>query len=332
MKVKTEINTDLIINEYQRWPELALLGSKIKVELKKNRYSRLVILGMGGSAAAGDIVSGWSSNKECKEISVFKGYLPIKNFNETLVISCSASGNTEETLEMTSKAKLLGAEIITMSSGGLLKEKSKEWNSFHIEVPKTIAPRFALPFNLTALIRIASECFSLDVKEELEDSIKQMNLVKEETLEKQKSRNNRAISLALLLKNKIPKIFGDRTTFGVALRFKNSLNENSKNHAMAEFIPEVYHNEVEVWNERNKSFIPVILRSTAETEREKARIDKFTTLLEKRSRIVELRGQGNSILSELMTLVYLLDLVSFYLADSKKVDALSTNLIDYMKS
>ena len=70
--------------------------------LEKTKWSGILCLGMGGSAAGGDFISALSSFQGTVPILVQRDYvLPSWLNTDWLVISTSHSGNTEEALEAT---------------------------------------------------------------------------------------------------------------------------------------------------------------------------------------------------------------------------------------
>ncbi len=334
MKIESEllrVDRSSVYREYMRWPELARLGASVKLKTEVGNLDRVFLVGVGGSAAAGDIVAGWASTKKDVELLVFKGYVPVKDMRNTLVIACSASGNTLETINMAREAVERKAKIVLMSSGGKLEEMSRKWKVEHVPMPKTIAPRYALPFNITAITKIVSEVYSIESNSEIDDALSCMRKERNKLSPDKKEPRNRAIALAKLILGKVPKIYGSRITRGVAIRFKNSLNENAKKHACSETMPELFHNEVEAWEGESSSFVPFILRHSMEKKDEKSRIDRLVSLLCNVSAPIELRGEGRTSLAELMTLTYLLDFVSYYAAILSGTDPYPTKMIDKMR-
>ena len=86
---------------YDNWPMLARDAFKkdfSKIDLKD--IDHVVLSGMGGSGAIGDIIAAILSREDI-HVSVVKGYLLPKTVDEkTLVINTSISGNTKETLSI----------------------------------------------------------------------------------------------------------------------------------------------------------------------------------------------------------------------------------------
>jgi glucose/mannose-6-phosphate isomerase len=244
---------------------LAEKGAEVAIRLRQGRFRRALFLGVGGSASAGDIISGWMSIRHRLPFSVYKGYVPERDLRGTLAIACSASGETKETLRMTEWAIRRGAYVVSLSSGGRLAALSKKKRIPHVELPEIVAPRYVLPFLLFATISILREKFELvGVEEEVRDAIREMReLVRRVEVTVPVSRNE-SKQLARALLKPTPKIYGSTVTRGAARRFKNALNENAKKHASVDFAPELFHNEIEAWEGGGDNFLPIFLRHPKE--------------------------------------------------------------------
>ena len=94
-----------------------------------SEVDKVVILGMGGSAIGGDLVSSLAASEAKLPIIVHRDYgLPAFVDASTLVIASSYSGNTEETLS--SFEQVLGTEAkkLAITTGGKLKAMAEERN------------------------------------------------------------------------------------------------------------------------------------------------------------------------------------------------------------
>src|SRR5690606_28929696 len=99
----------------------------------------VVVLGMGGSGLAGDVLAAIAGPFVPVPIMVVKGYAaPSFVGPRTLCMATSFSGDTEETLESAAAAVAAGAHMVTMSSGGRLAELGRSWQAPHIPVPSDI--------------------------------------------------------------------------------------------------------------------------------------------------------------------------------------------------
>ena len=106
----------------------------------------VVVLGMGGSGIAGDLLTVIAGPFMAVPIVVHKGY-GIPNFigENTLVFAISFSGNTEETLEGAAEAMLTGGRMVCISNGGELREQANDWGVPHIKIADGIPmPRAGL--------------------------------------------------------------------------------------------------------------------------------------------------------------------------------------------
>src|SRR3954468_25052667 len=99
----------------------------------------VVVMGMGGSGIAGDILLAAAAPFMPVPVVVVKGYECPHFVDEgTLVFAVSFSGNTEETLEATTEAAMNGARIVAVTSGGELGKLASSWGAPVIGVPGTI--------------------------------------------------------------------------------------------------------------------------------------------------------------------------------------------------
>jgi len=108
---------------------------------------------MGGSALAALLSQSWPGYKVPFEVC--RNYdIPAYVGEKTLFIACSYSGNTEETLEALNNAGAKGAKIVVIAGGGKLVEQAKAKNYPLITLPQANQPRYAVFYNLNALISL----------------------------------------------------------------------------------------------------------------------------------------------------------------------------------
>lgn len=317
---------------YSEWPELARSGLKARVKVPRRDYRRVYFLGMGGSAAVGDILAGWLWGGHGLEAEVCKGTIPASDLDGSLAIACSASGRTRETLAMLKTAVERNATIVSMSHSGTLASESKKRGIPHIEMPPIVAPRYALPFMVFSCLPLLHSAFGLDSSGEASEALAGMERVLQRVGVGIPTERNPAKRLALRFLDKSLAIYGTRTTRGAGIRFKNEVNENSKKHAYYDEMPELLHNEIQAWEEPTRGFVPVFLRDEAESERESTLAEASVKLLADLGKgPVEVKGQGRSGLSRLLTMVYELEFVSYYMAIGLGCDPSPTPLIDRLK-
>lgn len=317
---------------YARWPALAREGFDVRVELPEKKVKKAYVLGMGGSASGGDIVAGWVSDRDGVEMAVFKGQLPMGDMSDSIALACSASGQTEETVEMMKTAVARHATVVSLSGGGKLKETSERLGVPHIQMPKAAAPRYMLPFMVFSTLAFVNRGLGLSCEKEAEEAFSAMESEGEEVGLSSQSPKNRAKDLALALLRRTPTIYGARVARGVGIRFKNVLNENAKMHALFDGVPDAFHNDIEAWEDPSTSFLPVFLRHTSESERDRVREDQMVAILSKSGKSpIQVRGRGRSSLAQLLSLAYRLDMTSYYAAVALGRDPFPTRLIDTLK-
>ena len=117
-----------------------------------------------------------------------------------------------------------------------------------------------------------------------------------------------------------------------AIRFKNSLQENAKLHAITENVIEACHNGIVAW-ERPSNIKPILIEGYDDYVKTK---ERWTILKEyfdsKNIDYKEVTSIRGSILSKLINLIYLLDFSSIYYAILLKIDPTPIDSINFVKS
>ncbi len=327
-----KVDSGQVYKAYRDWPALARSGFAVKFDPLRKKFNRAFVLGMGGSAAGGDIIAGWLSPRQDVEFAVFKGLVPVSEMDDTIVMACSASGQTKETVSMVKMAAKSDATIVCISAGGRLEEEAKTLGLQHLKMPKVVAPRYMLPFIVFSCLAVANASMGLKCEAEAEESISALEATSKQIDIDTPFSENASKQLAEKLIRATPAIFGDHVTRGVGIRFKNAMNENAKRHAYFDMMPDLFHNEIQAWEDPEKSFVPVFLRHTGEDQRDSKRAGAMRKMLVGLGKApIEARGTGDGILSQLMTMVYDLDMASYYVAVGLGRDPLQTSLIDRLK-
>ncbi|MFQ6113220.1 MAG: bifunctional phosphoglucose/phosphomannose isomerase [bacterium] len=312
------------------------LSKSVEIAFEADRILNICVTGMGGSAMSGDIVRTYLS--DVLKIPIFVNrYYSLPNFvdEHSLVIVTSYSGDTEETLEAYDVAGARHAKIICVTSGGLLGEKAKFDRHPIYLIPTGYPPRSALGY-LTVPILYSLHSMALTPNPEA-DILESVTLL--ERLAEQyhpNSEDNLAKEISYKLKDKIPLIYASVSRFeAVAFRWKTQLSENSKVLAFYNSFPELNHNEIMGWGplrEINRNFQVICLKDRDDHPKVKQRMSVTKEILEKKTApIIEVESQGNSLLARILSLVFLGDMVSFYLAILNQVDPTPVKNIDYLK-
>ncbi|HLG34857.1 MAG TPA: bifunctional phosphoglucose/phosphomannose isomerase [Bacteroidia bacterium] len=318
----------LIENFSKQLREAIEIGKKSEIHNPQSEIRNVIVTGLGGSGIGGTIVSEIVSGECPVPIVVNKDYfLPAFVNENSLVIVSSYSGNTEETIQAMEAALKAKAKIVCVTSGGKISEMAKKNNCDIITIPGGSPPRAALAYSLTQLFFILKK-FQLvksDFEKQLNDSI--ALLAAEEN-----NIRNEAMEIAEFLFNKIPVIYAADGYNGVATRFRQQLNENSKMLCWHHILPEMNHNELVGWAGGRDDLAIVILRNKTDYQRTQSRIEFSKKVFAQHTpHIKEIWSKGKTKLEQSIYLIHLTDWVSLFLAEKKGVDAVEVNIINQLK-
>jgi glucose/mannose-6-phosphate isomerase len=228
----------------------------------------ITFCGMGGSAIAGDVLRATYGDRLTLPVEVNRSpVLPAWVGPHSLVICSSYSGSTAETLACFDEARVRGARIVPITSGGTLGERAAELGMAAIRIPGGYLPRAALGYLAFALLG-AIEAVGLlpRLADDVHDAIALMEPLAGKLGPDVPSERNEAKSLAMRIGDRQPVIWGaDGVGSAAAARWKAQMNENGKVPAWAASLPELDHNEVVGWSgERGRGSFIVALRDEAE--------------------------------------------------------------------
>lgn len=315
---------------YDIWPELAEESYKKNLDkIDFKGINHIVFVGMGGSGVIGDTLLSILS-KTRMHICVVKGYhLPRTVDSRTLVVATSVSGNTQETLTVVDKAKKAGCKLAAFSSGGKLEEYCKKNRVEHRNIQMLNSPRTSFPAYLYSILNVLGPVIPTK-RSDIMESISALKKTHKQISSSNLNKTNPSIDLALWL-SETPLIYYPVGLQAVAIRFKNSLQENSKMHAFAEDVIEACHNGIVSW-ERPSKIRPVLIQGRDDYLKTKE-LWKVVKEYFKINKIDyrEVHSMGGSILSKIMNLVYLLDYASIYRAIIVGVDPTPVKSIDFVK-
>ncbi len=303
------------------------IGLKTDFNIQSNSIDKVLVTGLGGSGIGGTIVSDLVRSFCNVPVLTNKGYdIPAYVDERTLVIASSYSGNTEETLMALAKAEEKGAQIACITSGGKLKDLAGEKGYNVIVIPGGFPPRAAFGYSSLQSLFVLEKygLITDDFVGEIDSSIA---LLEQEAEKIQ----GLAKQVADGLYEKIPVIYAEEAFGGVAVRFRQQINENSKMLCWHHVIPEMNHNELVGWAGSPSQVAPVFLRSDLEFERNTTRIKINQEIIEKRADVIEIWAKGKSLLEQSYYLIHLTDWVSVYLADLKQIDAVEVDVITHLK-
>ena len=315
---------------YDKWPEIsqdAYNSSFQSVEFEG--IDHIVFAGMGGSGTIGSIFASILSKTNI-HVSIVKGYiLPKTVDSETLVITTSVSGNTDETLTILDVASKQDCKIFAFSSGGNIEQYCEENRINYQKIPMMHSPRASFPSFLYSMLKILQPIIPIPSNHILE-SINELHKLRDEINSKNLSDSNSALNLAEWVSG-IPLIYYPAGLQAAAIRFKNSLQENAKMHAITEDVIESCHNGIVSW-EQPSNIVPIMIQGEEDYFKTKERWGILKEFFDEKN--IEYKdifsGSGN-ILTKLMKLIYLLDYASIYKAVLNGVDPTPVEPINFIK-
>ena len=315
---------------YDKWPEIAKESYENKKETTNfENIDNIIFVGMGGSGTMGDVFSAILSRKKI-HISIVKGYrLPKTIDAKTLVVFTSITGNTSETLYVLDLARKLDVKTISFSNGGMMKEFCNKNNLEYRNIDAFHSPRASFTSFLYSMISVLDSILSI-TKIEVRESLTQLDELCKQISSSNLTETNPALSLAHWISS-MPLIYHPWGLQAAAIRFKNSLQENAKIHAMTENVIETCHNGIVAW-EKPSNVKPILLQGIDDhvKTKERWRILKeyfHANNIECRE-VTSIKG---NILSKLINLIYLLDFSTIYLAALSKIDPSPIKSIDFIK-
>ncbi|MBD3185055.1 bifunctional phosphoglucose/phosphomannose isomerase [Candidatus Poribacteria bacterium] len=339
-KMKDKSNMRQILLDFdQQCLKASKLIENIKIPPEYKDVDNIVTSGMGGSAIGGDLMRSLFADSCEIPVVVNRNYTVPTFVNErTLFMAASYSGNTEETLSAFKSAQIRGAKLISMSSGGQLKELSNEFNNPHIEIPlKGIQPRCALGYLFIPMMMALSKLeFIPEQDSHLQEAIDLISDTAKKISPEIPTSDNKAKKLAKKIHGKMPVIYASQNKFDiVAMRWKGQFNENSKAVAFYNAIPEMNHNEIVGWGipeKITKKSIVLILKDKDDMPQISKRMAITSDLIkETGAKVKTINTKGNSPLAKALYLIYLGDFTSFYLAALNDVDPTPIERISLFK-
>jgi glucose/mannose-6-phosphate isomerase len=295
----------------------------------------IVMVGMGGSAAGADLLAACAAETVEVPVLVHRGYgLPATAGPEALVIASSYSGETAEVLSAVDVALARRVPVIAITSGGTLGALVADHRLPRVALPPGLMPRMALGYLVLPALQVLGACDVLvaaedEVDEALEVVADQAaDLVPEVSADK-----NEGKRLALAIERRLPVVYGGSLTATTAYRWKTDLEENAKRLAVAGSVPEMNHNEIEIWRgPAARELHAVLLREDGEPPEIARRFTLMRELLGPAAGgVSEAWARGHGRLARLLSLLYLGQWVSYYAAMLRETDPWPVPMLTELK-
>ena len=303
--------------------------------LAVDRPRLVVVAGMGGSAAGGDILAACGAGSLEVPVLVHRGYgLPAPAAAGALVLASSYSGETAEVLSVVEVALARGVPVVALTAGGTLARVAAEHGLPRVTLPPGLMPRMALGYLLLPAIALLAGCgLAVATKEEVVEAIEVVTAMASELAPERGASANEAKRLALAIGRRLPAVYGGQVTGLAAYRWKTDFEENAKVFALAGAVPETTHNEIEAWRRPGaRAMQLVLLRDAGEPAPVGRRLAVFRDLAGPAAGgVSEAWSRGRGVLARLLSLVYLGQWTSYYLAVLRDVDPWPIPLLDEVK-
>jgi glucose/mannose-6-phosphate isomerase len=290
----------------------------------KASIEHVVVLGMGGSGVAGDILTAAAGPFMSVPVTVTKSYeLPAFVGDGSLVLAISCSGNTEETLEAATEAAMQGAKIVAVTQGGELGKLAAGWGAPVIPVPDIPQPRAALgAMAIPPLVVLEDIGLFPGATQWIDLAIGQLQRRRDELVKPASA----AEQLARRIGRTMTLVHGGGSIGATAAqRWKTQINENAKAPAFWAAQPELCHNEIQGWGQHGdvtrQVFTMVYLRHDQEHPSVMHRFGLVGALTDEIvNEILEVVAEGDGGVAQMLDLMFLGDIVSLRLAQQEGTD------------
>jgi len=300
---------------------------------------QILVCGMGGSAMPGSLLAdGWPGLTIPLLVHREPG-LPAWVGPETMVLACSYSGVTAETMDAVRTARQRGCPVAAVTSGGFLLELAGEGVPV-VQLPAGQPPRTALGASLGAQLHLLAGLGLLadptrDIDLACEQAASGRLVCLDGAPEAVGTAEAAELARALLHRFTVIHTAGGEA-HGPGRRLLAQLNENAKAPGHVAVFPELCHNEIVGWDltpDQADRFVLLTLQGTDAAPSVAAGVDVSVDLLNSQfgaSHLISARGPVR--LARILGLILFGDLLSTHLAVLRGVDPVPIKRIDTLKS
>ncbi len=309
----------------------------------------MIVAGMGGSAIAGVLAADLAGPSSSTPIRVVRDFHIPGVFSGSgsgsgpgqLVVVCSFSGETEETLSMFDQARSAGAAIAAITGGGALARRASEAGVPVMTVDAPGEPRSAVGYHLMLLASLLDRIGVINVSDrEVAEAVDAAGSMLSQVGIEVPETDNPAKQLAHDLVGGLTVVYGGGSLSGMALRWKSQINESGKSWAFAELLPELFHNSVESFPGS-----PEIRQRTTALLLKPYQVKPYQTSsdLERRYTVLgqildrsgiqnrSFTGVAGGLLAQSLSMIVLGDHISYYLGLLNEADPSEIPSIDLVK-
>ncbi len=295
----------------------------------KKQFSQVYVSGLGGSGIGATIVQDFVKDKISIPFVVNKSYDTHQSVDHnTLFIACSYSGNTEETLACVKSALKAKAQIVCITSGGYLADIAAKNKLQCLIVPGGMPPRSCLGYSLTQLLHILHQASLIK-----DSAAMQLKGVVALLSKEKKSIQTKAKAVAKKLNGTIPIIYTTIGYEGLAVRFRQQINENSKMLCWHNVLPEMTHNEIVGWRSKNDNLSVIAFEDAKASAKNKKRLSFLLNTVKKYCKNITLvEPKGTTYWQRAFYHIHLGDWISWELSTLTGTDASEIEVIIDLKN
>ncbi len=314
-------------------------AEQIRLPASYKKVKNIVVLGMGGSGLGSHVIQTLFRNKLTIPLEIVNHYhVPATVGKDTLILSSSYSGTTEEVLKASKEALKKKAKIVALTSGGELAQWAKK-NKLPALVFSTNdnpcgSPRMGqgyMIFGQLALLSRLGLIPKVNVKKVVDTVSRHLTLNGLQAL----NEKNPAKQFAQQLFGKSIFYVGSEHLVGNAHIGANQLNENAKRFSSYFVIPELNHHLMEgmLFPQSNKNNLAFVLfESGLYDARVQKRYQITKNILDKNSiSWLSYVCQEKEPLLQVCELLVLTAYVSFYSAMRQDIDPTAIPFVDFFK-
>ncbi|MBP9822094.1 MAG: hypothetical protein KBC81_01460 [Candidatus Pacebacteria bacterium] len=279
-------------------------------------YTKVVVLGMGGSRLAGDILN---MIKPELDILIHSDYdLPTINLEDALIVANSYSGNTAEVISGAKMAIEKDLNLVVVSSGGELNTLASNKQIPYITLPHSdLQPRMMIGHDLMALVELLGldspdlkNCLNIDA-----NSLKPSGM-----------------QVARQIGSAIPLIYTSERFNELGYIWKIVLNETAKMPAFHNRLPEANHNEIASFQgDWASGFHSIFLKDNLDS-RISQRMDLTADLFRKHEMLVAIIPlEGDSVAEKIIKSVLIAHWAALELANTNNIEPLTVPEIEDFK-
>jgi glucose/mannose-6-phosphate isomerase len=318
------------------------VSKKIKIPAMYKKVKNIVVLGMGGSTLAADVIKSLFFSELKLPFQIVNGYhVPAFVTKDSLVLVSSYSGTTEEPLKAMVEARVRKSKLLVITSGGEL-QKWAEVNKipsliFTTENNPCGSPRMGLGYSIAGQIMLLHKVGILNVRpgegDQFVETLKKYQLLF--GIQKEIS-HNLAKQVAEKTKNRSVWYVGSEHVSGSVHIGANQMNENAKRFAGYFLVPELNHHLMEgmmLPQSNKKNILFILIQSNLYDERVQKRYEITKKILDKNNiAYTAYACREKTTLGQVAEVLVLTSYVSYYSALLEGIDPTAIPFVDFFKA